>query len=249
MKKVYQDKVILITGVTSGIGLHLLKRFVEKSAIVIGLYNNNDEKAETLREHYKDFNLHVFKCDITSEIKVQEIVNMVNTMFGKIDILINNAGISLDGALENYDLNLYDKVYKVNLFGKVNCLQKCIPLLKNAKYPKVINIASRLATKPMEDSVAYCSMASAIVMMTKVAALELMKYNISVNAISPSLVKTPLSLGFYTKEQIKNTEKKAIYSRLCKEEDVFCAIDYICKNNDVFMTGENINISGGILLK
>lgn len=247
--KVYHGKVILITGVTSGIGLHLLKRFVEKSAIVIGLYNNNDEMAESLRKNYKDFNCHIFKCDVTNEIKVQEIINIINKMFGKIDILINNAGVSLDGTLENYDLNLYDKVYKINLFGKVNCIQKCIPLLKKAKYPKVINIASRLATKPMEDSVAYCSMASAIVMMTKVAALELMKYNISVNAISPSLVKTPLSLGFYTKEQIKNTEKKAIYSRLCKEEDVFDAIDYICKNNDVFMTGENINISGGILLK
>jgi len=249
MNKVYQNKIVMITGVTSGIGLYLLKRFLEEDATVIGLYNHNDQKANELKKSYETKKLHIFQCDVTDEQKVLEVMGAVKKMFNRIDILINNAGVSIDGPVESYDLKMFDKVYKVNLFGKINCIQKSIPLLKNASHGKIINIASRLATRPMEDSVAYCSMASAIVMMTQVAALELMKYNISVNVVSPSLIETPLSLGFYTPDQIKTTAEKAIYSRLCREEDVFDAVDYICKKDDVFMTGENINISGGILLK
>lgn len=244
------NKVVVVTGVTSGLGRAILDFFIKKKYFVYGIYLKNDLEAIQINKKYNEYtNFLLLKCDITCEEQVITIAEKIKLYHNKIDILVNCAGITLDGLVKNYNLNNLDKVYKANLYGKINCIQKFYDLLKKSENGRIINIASRLASKPMKESIAYCSMAAAIIMMTKVTALELLEDRITVNCISPSLMDTPLSRSFYSIEEFEMTKKNSINKRLCNFKDVINAIVFLCAEENSFITGENLNINGGSILK
>jgi NAD(P)-dependent dehydrogenase (short-subunit alcohol dehydrogenase family) len=121
--------------------------------------------------------------------------------------------------------------------------------MKKSTMPRVVNIASRLGTRPMEDSVAYCTCEAATIMLTKCCALELAKYNIKVNTVSPSLTITPLSKQSYSEEEIQATALKNPSKRLGKTEDTANLVSFLLSDKADYINGENVNVNGGILLK
>ena len=143
----------------------------------------------------------------------------------------------------------FEKIIKTNLIGKMFCIKHSIELLKKSKYPSIINISSRLATKPMNNSSAYCCSAAGIVMLTKCAALELAEEGIRVNTISPSLTITPLALKSYSKEEIKEVSNKSLRNRLCEMEDIYNLSEFLITEKAEYINGENIDLSGGVLLR
>ena len=243
-------KIILITGATSGIGKHIAMRLLEAGAIVIINYGHNDEQASKTIKEFKAFsdNVLLIKADISNELEIKKMFNIIEEKYGTIDVLINNAVFDRMSSLENYNYLDFQKILNTNILGKVFCIQQAIPLLKKSNYPNIINIASRLGIKPMDDSAAYCCSAAATIMLTKCAALELGKYKIKVNTVSPSLTLTPLSKKSYTKEQMKSTARKSLKNRLCEPEDIYKTIKFLINDDSDFITGENINVSGGLLL-
>lgn len=241
-----KNKIAVVTGGTSGIGYEISKQFLLNNVDVIAIYVNNDEKAKkALSELSKFGNYKIVKLDVADELSVEDFfINLKN-----LDYLVNCAGISIEAPFESLSMQDIKKVIDVNLFGKMNCSKYALSLLKKSKCPRIVNIASRFAQKPfIEGVMAYSCSEAGIVMMTKVLALEYAKYNIKVNTVSPSLTLTPLTKSVYTKEEIEKIKIKNPSKRLGCPIDIANTVLFLCGEKADYITGENINVNGGILL-
>ncbi len=205
---------------------------------------------ETMEElsMYRD-NILLIKCDLSKENEVDEMFNKISEKFDKLDGLVNCAAYDKVASIEDLTIDEYRHEIDVNIVARWQCIKNAIPLMKKSDAPRVINIASRLGTRPMEESVAYCTCEAATIMLTKCCALELAKYNIKVNTVSPSLTLTPLSMKSYSEEEIKITAQKNPSKRLGKTEDTANLVLFLLSDKADYINGENININDGILLK
>lgn len=242
------NKVIVITGGTSGIGKYLVEQYIKLDNKVY-IISKDSSKIEKVKKEINNENTIFIKADLTKDSDIKKAFKTISNKEKNIDLLINNAAYDKMQSIEDFEYNEFDKVVSTNLLGKMFCIKYALPLLKKSNYPSIINIASRLSEKPMIDSSAYCCAASSIVMLTKCAALELEKYKIRVNCISPSLTLTPLSIKSYTKEEINSTIDKSTRKRLCEPQDIFELIEFLHSKKSDYINGENIGLNGGLLLK
>lgn len=247
----FENKIVLVTGSTSGIGRQIAKQLLENKAKVIISYGHNQKMADETMEElsmYKD-NILLIKCDLSKENEVDEMFNKIAEKFGKLDGLVNCAAYDKVLSIEDLTIEEYRHELDVNLVARWQCIKNAIPLMKKAEMPRIVNIASRLGTRPMEDSVAYCTCEAGTIMLTKCCALELAKYNIRVNTVSPSLTLTPLGMQSYSEEEIKSTAEKNPSKRLGTTEDTANLVLFLLSDKSDYINGENINVNGGILLK
>lgn len=249
MKK-FENRVALVTGSTSGIGQQIAKQLLEEGAYVVINYAHNEEHAKDTIEKFEQWGgkTLLIKADISKEEEVKLMFQTIDERFGKLDFLVNNAVYDKLLSLEDLTPEEYRKELDVNLVARWMCIKYAIPLLKESNYPRVVNIASRLGERPMYDSLAYCTCEAATIMLTKVSALELSKYNIKVNTVSPSLTLTPLGKQSYTEDEIKQTASKNPSKRLGKCEDTANVVLFLLSKDADYINGENINVNGGILL-
>lgn len=247
----FKDKVFLVTGSTSGIGRQIAKQLLENNANVIINYGHNEKLAEdTMNElsNFKD-NILLIKCDLSKEEQVNNMFKEIESKFDKLDGLVNCAAYDKVLSIEDLTIEEYRHELNVNLIARWQCIKNAIPLMKKSQVPRIINIASRLGTRPMEDSIAYCTSEAATIMLTKCCALELSKYNIKVNTVSPSLTLTPLAKQSYTEDEIKLTAERNPSKRLGTTEDTANLVLFLLSDKADYINGENINVNGGILLK
>lgn len=155
----FKDKVFLITGSTSGIGQGIAKALLEEGAKVVINYAHNEENAEETKKLLKEYQDKILfiKADISDEEAVIDMYKKIDDKFNKLDGLVNNAVYDKIFAIEELPVEEYRKELEVNVIARWMCIKYAIPLLKKSNMPRIINIASRLGTKPMEDSVAYCT--------------------------------------------------------------------------------------------
>lgn len=247
----FNDRVFLITGSTSGIGQGIAKALLEEGAKVIVNYAHNEQNANETRELLKKYgdNVLFIKADVSDENSVIEMYKKIEGKFNRLDGLVNNAVYDKIFSIENLSVEEFRKELDVNVIARAMCIKYAIPLLKKSNMPRVVNIASRLGTKPMEGSVAYCTSEAATIMLTKCCALELTsKYNIKINTVSPSMTLTPFAKKSYTEDEIKETAKKNPSRRLGEVEDTVNAVLFLLSEKSDYINGENLNVSGGILL-
>lgn len=244
----FKNKAILVTGATSGIGRQIAKQLLEINATVIINYGHNEEMAEKTMKELSDYkeNILLVKADLSNEKEVDEMFNKISNTYGKLDGLVNCAAYDKVLSIEDLSIEEYRHELDVNVVARWQCIKNAIPLMKNSDMPRIVNIASRLGTRPMEDSVAYCTCEAATIMLTKCCALELSKYNIKV---SPSLTLTPLGIQSYSADEIKATAEKNPSKRLGTVEDTANLVLFLLSDKADYINGENININGGILLK
>lgn len=247
----FKNKVFLITGSSSGIGRGLAKALLEAGAKVVVNYAHNEEKAnetKNLFKNYADSTLFI-KTDVSDEKSVIDMYEKIEKAFGKLDGLVNNAGYDKVFSIEDLSAKEYRKELDINLVARWLCIKYAIPLLKKSDMPRIVNIASRLGSKPMQDSVAYCTSEAATIMLTKCCALELTpKYNIKVNTVSPSMTLTPFAKKSYSAEEIKQTAMENPSKRLGEIEDTVNAVLFLLSEKADYINGENLNVNGGILL-
>lgn len=246
----FKDKIVLVTGSTSGIGRQIAKQLLENGANVIINYGHNDKLAEETMEQLSNFkdNILLIKCDLSKENEVDNMFNKIKERFSKLDGLVNCAAYDKVLSIEDLTIEEYRHELDVNVVARWQCIKNAIPLMKKSDKPRVINIASRLGTKPMEDSVAYCTCEAATIMLTKCCALELSKYNIKVNTVSPSLTLTPLGMQSYSEEEIKATAARNPSKRIGTVEDTANLVLFLLSDKADYINGENVNVNGGILL-
>lgn len=244
-----ENRIVLVTGASSGIGKSIAKRFVEAGDMVYINYVSSKEKAEGVQKELVEAggNAEIIKADVTNEKDVSNMFDFIKKKHGRLDILVNNAGIDIEAEVENCSYKLWNKIIGVNLSGKFLCTKYATPLLKKSDFASIINIASRMGTKPIPEIVPYCISEAGIIMLTKGTALELSKYDIRVNTVSPGLTRTPL-----TENMNSNFDKYISLNplkRLGTPEDIAKTAFFLASTEAEFITGENINVSGGILLK
>lgn len=246
----FKDKIVLVTGSTSGIGRQIAKELLENGAKVIINYGHNDKLAEETIEELSNFrdNILLIKCDLSKANEVDNMFNEIKEKFRKLDGLVNCAAYDKVLSIEDLTIEEYRHELDVNVVARWQCIKNAIPLMKKSDRPRIINIASRLGTKPMEDSVAYCTCEAATIMLTKCCALELSKYNIKVNTVSPSLTLTPLGMQSYSEEEIKATAERNPSKRIGTVEDTANLVLFLLSDKADYINGENVNVNGGILL-
>lgn len=242
----FSNKVALVTGGTSGIGKEIAKQLLINGAKVIINYAHNEENYEKTKKEFENYEGKVLfiKADVSNEDEVIRMFEQIE----KLDYLVNNAGTNIDSYIETFDIKDFRKVLDVNLVGKVICTKHAIPLLKNSKTPSIVNIASRLGIRPCSESSAYCSAEAGVINFTQASALELAKYSIRVNAVSPSLTITPLSLEGWTQQEIEEYKQKNPLKRLGETIDSANAVTFLLSEKASYINGENINVNGGALL-
>jgi NAD(P)-dependent dehydrogenase (short-subunit alcohol dehydrogenase family) len=247
----FKNKVALITGSSSGIGKEIAIQMAKEGITVYLNYSKDDKKANEVKDliERNQGKVFIIKADVSNEKDVKEMMAFIKSNSGRLDYLINNAGINIVNPFENYEVKDWEEIINVNLTGKFLCTKYATPLLKLSSDPRIINIASRFGTKPDEEIPAYCCAESGVIMLTKVSCLALSKYGIKVNTISPSLTKTPLTEKICSKEEFEEYAKKNPSKRVGLPEDISNAILFLISDKANFINGENINVSGGILLK
>lgn len=242
----FNNKVALVTGGTSGIGKEIAKQLLIHGAKVIINYAHNEENYEKTKNDFAEYEDKVLfiKADVSNEDEVIKMFEKIEIL----DYLVNNAGTNIDSYIENCNIQDFKKVLEVNLVGKVICTKHAISLLKNSKTPSVVNIASRLGIRPCMEASAYCSAEAGVINFTQTSALELSKYSIRVNAVSPGLTITPLAIQGWTKQEIAEQKETNPLKRLGEPIDIAKTVLFLLSDNASYINGENISVTGGSIL-
>ena len=239
-----KDKKILITGATGGIGYSLVKKFYESGSTVLAT-GTNEDKLSKLKNEFKNIKTKSFKLDQHSEI--EEFIDSCNTELGSIDVLINNAGITLDNLAIRLTDESWKKVIDINLTSTfLMCKQAIKKMLKN-KQGKIINITSIVAHTGNLGQANYAASKAGIIGFSKSLATEYAKKKINVNCISPGFIKTEMT------DKINEEFKKILISKipsgdLGNGEDVANCTAFLASEMSDYITGETIHVNGGMYM-
>lgn len=238
-----KDKIAFVTGGTSGIGKAIVKELLDKECIVITCYSSNEEAKEKLVKELGCENLKVFKCDVSKENEVANIIDYIKDNYGHLDYLVNNAGTFIDNLIKDFNIDDFRKVLDINLIGKVIPTKLVYPIM--VRGGGIVNVASHLGVVPCTESPAYCAAAAGIINFTKAASLEYADKLIRVNSICPSFTPTPLAIRGWTEEEIQEKLEATPLKRLATPEDTAKLCTFLLSDDASFITGENVWINGG----
>lgn len=251
----FEDKVAVVTGGTSGIGLAVVEGFLSEGAAVVMSASGEERGYETekeLKKEYKD-RILFHSCDVSKEESVRALFSWVEEKFGRLDILHNNAGVSAGGSLESTSVEEWDRVMNVNLRGAFLCAQYAAPLLKKAK-GVIINTISELGIVATPGCIAYLCSKGGLMQLTKGLAVELAPAGVRVNAICPASTDTPMfradvgSDGFYEKN-VERIAKSYPLGRIAVPEDIAPAVLFLAGGEASFITGQAIVLDGGFTIQ
>lgn len=246
------DKIALVTGGTSGIGFAIVKQLLDNGCYVFINYGHNEENKYKANSELSGKYLGKYsfiKADVTDETGVINMINEIDNRFGRLDYLVNNAGVNLESYIEEFSINSFQYVLNVNLIGKLICTKFALRLLRNSSYPSIVNISSRLYEKPYEGSSAYSASAAGIISFTKSCALEFAEDKIRVNSVSPGFTVTSMIANSWTKGEIEKEKNNNPSGRLALPDDIANAVIFLLSDKSDYINGENINVSGGWSLK
>lgn len=240
---------VLITGASRGIG-RATALILSENGAKVAINDTNEKLLKELDEKIKEKGQEciIVPGDISNFAVSNKIVSEVIKCFGKIDVLVNNAGITKRVLFEHLTLTDWERVLSVNLTGTMLCCQAVIPYMKEVKYGKIVNVSSTAAKRPnLSTSPCYGASKAGILYLTKHLAKELAHYNIYVNAVCPGPIVTGMTNDWspeYRRQVISNVP----LGRLGKPNDVANVILFLCSNLSDFITGEAINVNGGALM-
>ena len=198
-----KNKIVLITGGTSGIGLSAAEELKKKEAVVI-ITGRNEEKLKQISE---ELGIDAYKCDVSKEEEVLALYEVIKNKYGKIDVLVNNAGFGTRAHLENIRLDELNKVFATNVAGAMLMAREAAKIFKEQNSGSIINIASTAATKGYEGGSVYVASKFALRGMTECWRAELRKYNVRVILINPSEVQTDFAKNAGLGERAFNPSK------------------------------------------
>jgi 3-oxoacyl-[acyl-carrier protein] reductase len=239
-----KDKIALITGGANGIGLATTKRFAKEGAKII-LWDVSDKGNEVAEQLIEEGHEAIFKkVSVTNEDEVLQAVAEAHKHFGRIDILINNAGITKDKTLLKMSRQEWDDVIAVNLTGVFNCTQAVAPIMRSQNYGRIVSASSTVAIRGNFGQTNYVATKSAIIGMTKVWAIELGRYNITVNCIAPGYITTAMT-DLMPEDVRKNTIAKIPLGHWGTTDDIANGYLYLASDEASFVSGICLTIDGG----
>lgn len=247
MKKLI-DKVAVITGGAQGIGKATVKKFAQEGATVI-IWDVNEEKANATINELKIISEKIVfqKVNVTSLESVTEAANQLVTQYKKIDILINNAGITRDASFLKMTEDQWKQVIDVNLTGVFNCTKAIAPIMVDNNYGKIVNTSSVVGLYGNFGQTNYVATKSGIIGMTKVWARELGRKGINVNAVAPGFIATEM-VDTVPEKVIAMLKDKTPLGKLGDPEDIANAYLFLVSEESRFITATVLSVDGGLVL-
>jgi len=234
-------KTVIITGAARGIGLATTKRFLNdgyKAAMVDWDEVELEHAAKSLE------NVLILPLDISQPTHTERIIKETYSKFGRIDALINNAGIAEFNPIEQTDFTTWRKTMSVNLDGTFLMTKAVIPMLKTTS-GAIVNVASISGLRASTLRVAYGTSKAGVIHLTLQQAVELGEYGIRVNCICPGPVRTKLSVAVHTQEIVKSYHDAIPLNRYGTEEEIAGVITFLCSEDARYVTGQVIAADGG----
>jgi len=246
----YEDlrgKVVLITGASRGLGKSMAIEFSKYGARIAANYNNSSAQARLLKE--SNPGIEIFKADVSEREQVRKMVSEVISKMGRIDVLINNAGIWKLQSFEEFDESAFERMWRVNLLGAIYTTLEVLPYMKK-NGGSIVNIASNAGIGTAANGTTlYAITKASLIMLTKRLAFEFGRYGIRVNAIAPGWTETDLTIGGKSRDEIAQLESsfrsRSELNAIGSPEDVARLAVYLGSDYSRFMTGQVIVIDGG----
>ena len=243
------NKIALITGGTRGIGKQIALELASQGYNIALNYRKQNEELEALEKEIESQNV---KCltvygDVSNYEDVEKFIKEIIKEFGKIDVLVNNAGITKDMLLVRMKKEDFESVIDVNLIGTFNVTKNVIPYMMKARNGKIVNISSVVGISGNAGQTNYSASKAGIIGFTKSLAKEVASRNINVNAIAPGFIKTDMT--DVLKDEVKEEISKTIpLKRMGEAKDVANLVKFLVSEESNYITGQVINVDGGMLM-
>tara|TARA_B100000575_G_scaffold294471_1_gene310660 strand:- start:2496 stop:3230 length:735 start_codon:yes stop_codon:yes gene_type:complete len=236
---------VLVTGASGGIGGAICEKFIKHNSILI-LISSSDEKISKLKTLYGP-NHFYYKIDLSDKNDIKNKLKLISEEQKDIDIIINNAGITQDNLLLRMSEDQWEKVIDINLSSNFYIIKFLLPIMLSNKSGKIIGISSVVATTGNPGQSNYVSSKSGMIGLYKTIANEVAKRNINVNLISPGYIMTPMTENL-TEVQKNNILSKIPMQKFGNPTDVANLAYFLSSDDASYITGQNININGGMLM-
>ena len=243
-----KDKVAVVTGASQGIGRETALTLAEAGAKVVVAARNEEKLAALVQEITgKGGEAFAVKLDVADAEQTKVAFKTILEKFGKVDILVNNAAITRDGLAMRMKADDWDAVLRTNLTGAYLCIQQVLPGMMKARAGRIINIASVVARMGNAGQANYVAAKAGLIGLTKAIAIEIASRNITVNAIAPGFIETPMTdvLPDKVKEELKT---RIPLGRMGSGRNVAAAIVFLASDEACYITGHVLDVNGGMYL-
>lgn len=249
----FKDKIVLITGASRGIGRSAAEKFANEGAKVIINYRSNSKAANETLSTLKGEGHITFQADVSNKEDVANMVNHVINLYGRIDVLVNNAGIFIDQKMEEVTfeewITIWEKTINTNLIGLANLSFLVGKQMMSQMEGSIINISSRGAFRGEPDNPAYGASKGGLNSFSQSLARTLGKYNISVVAIAPGFVETDMGKTYLDSEKGDFIRNESPFGRVAQPEEVADTILFLANEKAKFLTGGIVDINGASFLR
>jgi len=246
-----KDKVAIVTGAATGIGQGIALRFAQEGAAVVIDYIGKPGTPHDTLEKIKNAGgrAEAIEADVSDPAQVQNLIAGTVKAFGKLDIAVNNAGIERKFAFVDYPVEEARKILNVNLIGPFLVAQAAAKqMIQQGNGGRIINISSVHEDLPMPTNAAYCASKGGLRMLARTAAVELAKYNITVNNIGPGAIYTPIDADIEAKPELEKALMGEIpLNRWGQPADVAAVATFLASDEAGYVTGSTYFVDGGML--
>ncbi len=237
-----EGKVAIITGSAQGMGAAHARLFVEEGAKVV-ITDLNEEKGTALAEELGENAIFV-KQNVTSEDDWKNVIKVTEEKFGPVNVLVNNAGITLADSIEETSLDNYNKIVQINQVSVFLGMKSVIASMRKAEGGSIVNISSMNGL--VGGAIGYTDTKFAVRGMTKAAALEFSPQGVRVNSVHPGVIETPMIMQEDVREQVEEFAKTIPMKRIAKVEEVSNLVLFLASDDSSYSTGSEFVIDGGL---
>ncbi|AJO18058.1 3-oxoacyl-[acyl-carrier-protein] reductase [Bacillus sp. GM2] len=244
-----ENKTAVVTGASRGIGRAIALDLAKNGANVVVNYAGNEAKANEVVDEIKALgrDAFAFKADVSNADEVQAMMKEAVGRFGTLDILVNNAGITKDNLFMRMKEDEWDDVININLKGVFNCSKAVTRQMMKQRSGRIINITSVVGVVGNAGQANYVAAKSGVIGLTKTLAKELASRNITVNAIAPGFISTEMT-DKLTKDIQDEMLKQIPLARFGDPSDISSAVVFLASDHASYMTGQTLNINGGMAM-
>ena len=239
-----ENRVAVVTGGAQGFGLAITERFIESGAKVV-IWDIDENEAKKAMEKVNSKNLSYQIVDVSDFNKINEKLTEIESMHGKIDIFINNAGVAgMNTTVAQYPIEEWNKVINLNLNAVFYCCKAVVPFMEKNNYGRIVNIASIAGKEGNPNASAYSTSKAGVIGLTKSLGKELAQKNIAVNCVTPAAAKTRI-FDQMTEEHINYMLSKIPRNKFAKVEELASLVTWLSSEENSFSTAAVFDLSGG----